>query len=305
MKTTLLSLLALGASTVSAFPSTMRHGHLHSTKRQDYGSGSTNTQWSDNGGSYGIAYDLMADDGSCRSASQIASDVGFFASQGYTLVRTYDVGCDVGALAAAISTQSGMKLFCGINAITNVAGDLGKLVSMVSPYWSVVDTVNIGNEVVNAGAASAGAVVAAIGQARGILGSAGYTGKIVTVDTFVAIMNNPELCTASDYCAANTYAFFDGNVAAEGAGAFVQRMQGLVSAAAGGKQTIITESGWPSCGSSNGAGVPGESQQAAAIASLKAAYASTPSQLVLFQGYNAKYKQPGAFGAEQCWGIYN
>jgi exo-beta-1,3-glucanase (GH17 family) len=304
MKTTLVSLLALGASVASAFPSTMRHGHLHTTKRNDPTYGSNGGSWGQQAAGYGIAYDLMADDGSCRSSSDIQSEVARLASLGYSLIRTYDVGCDVGALAAAIQANPGMKLFAGINSIANVAGDLGKLTSMLSPYWSVVDTINVGNEVVNSGAASADAVVSALGQARGILGSAGYSGKIVAVDTFIAIINNPSICIASDYCAANTHAFFDGNVGPDGAGDFVKRMQQAVSQAAGGKTTIITESGWPSCGTANGAGVPGESQQQSAVASLRAAFTGTESELILFQDQDAKYKQPGPNGAEQCWGIY-
>ena len=301
MKTTLLSLLALTAS-VSAHPSTLRHGHLHSTKRQDYGAGNAASAqpWTDNVG-YGLAYDLMADNGGCRTPAEIQADMASYSAQGITLIRTYDVGCDNGALAAAIQAHPGMKLFAGINTVTNVAGDLGKLVGMLSPYWAVVDTINIGNEQVNNGAASVGQVVAALGQARGILGAAGYTGQIVTVDTFIAIKNNPALCQASDYCAANTHAYFDPNTGADGAGAFVKLMQQQVSAAAGGKRTVITESGWPSCGG-DGART-NEAAQGTAIASLKGAFASDKNNLVLFQDKNALYKKEG--GIEVCFGIFN
>lgn len=300
MKSTLLSLLALGTA-VSAYPSTMHHAHLHSHKRQD----ASAQPWTNYGsGGFGLAYDLMADNGGCRTADQIASEIGQFAAEGYSLIRTYDIGCDVGALAAAISSHPGMKLFAGINGISNVQGDLSKLIGMLSPYWSVVDTINIGNEVVNSGAASAGAVAAAVSQGRGMLSGAGYNGQVVTVDTFVAHLNNPSLASTSDYVCANTYAFFDGGVTAEGAGNFVKTMQGQVANIAGGKRVVVTESGWPKCGNSIGQAVAGVSQQAAAIGSLKAAFASSPSELVLFQSFDAKYKQPGAGGVEQCWGIH-
>ncbi|ETN45794.1 uncharacterized protein HMPREF1541_09627 [Cyphellophora europaea CBS 101466] len=253
--------------------------------------------------SYGIAYDLMADDGSCRSSTQIASDVASMAAQGYKQIRTYDVGCDVGALAAAISQNPGLSLFAGINGISNVQSDLSKLINYLSAHWDVVHTVNIGNEVVNSGAGSASAVASAVAAGRSQLAAAGYSGNVVTVDTFVAMIANPVLCEVSDYCAANAHAFFDGNVDASGAGEFVHRMQGQVSQAAGGKRTVITESGWPSCGAGNGAAQTGTSQQQAAVSSLKAAFQSTPEDLFLFQSYNAVYKHSGANAAEQCWGI--
>lgn len=297
MKTTLFSLLALGASVVSAFPSTMRHGHLHSTKRQD------TQQWSGaNVGGYGIAYDLMADNGGCRQADQIQSEIAQLVSNGYTTFRTYDVGCDNGALAAAIQQHPDCKLIAGILNL-DTAGSLQKLIGMLSPYWAIVDTVYIGNELVNTGAASAGAVAAAVSTARGILNGAGFYGHVVTVDTWVAHRANPTLSSTSDYVAANTYAYFDGGVAAEGAGAWVKNFQGQVAAQLG-KPVRITESGWPHCGNVNGQAVPGYSQQQAAVGSLKAAFADSPSDLILFQSHNAMYKAPGAGGVEQCWGLY-
>lgn len=301
MKSSIMSLLALGA-TVSAFPSTMRHGHMHATKR-DYSQGQSGQQQS--AGGYGLAYDLMADNGACRTAEQISSDVAQLAGEGYSLLRTYDVGCDVGALAAACQ-QSGLKLFAGINSVSNVQGDLSKLIGMVSQYWDVIDTINIGNEQVNSGAASASQVVSAIGQGRSMLQGAGMPSsvKVVTVDTFVAIIANPELCTASDYCAANAHAFFDGNVGPAGAGDFVKRMQQQVSNAAGGKYTRITESGWPSCGNGQGQAVAGKSQQGQAVSSLRQAFSGDASDLIEFQSTNAVYKAPGPNGAEQCWGIH-
>lgn len=63
--------------------------------------------------------------------------------------------------------------------------------------------------------------------------------------------NNIELCTASDFCAINCHAFFDGNTLPEDAGQFVQNWAKQISEAAGGKTTIVTESGWPHQGDPN------------------------------------------------------
>jgi exo-beta-1,3-glucanase (GH17 family) len=70
--------------------------------------------------------------------------------------------------------------------------------------------------------------------------SAGYTGPVVAVDTFIAIYNNPALCDASDYIAANAHAYFDGNVAASGAGAWVSQQAQKLSSICGGKDVLIT-----------------------------------------------------------------
>lgn len=70
--------------------------------------------------------------------------------------------------------------------------------------------------------------------------SAGYTGPVVAVDTFIAIYNNPGLCGASDYVAANAHAYFDGGVAASGAGAWVAEQASKLSSVCGGKGVLIT-----------------------------------------------------------------
>ena len=69
---------------------------------------------------------------------------------------------------------------------------------------------------------------------------AGYTGPVVAVDTFIAIYNNPSLCNASDYIAANAHAYFDGAVAASGAGAWVAQQASKLSSLCGGKDVLIT-----------------------------------------------------------------
>jgi exo-beta-1,3-glucanase (GH17 family) len=63
---------------------------------------------------------------------------------------------------------------------------------------------------------------------------------VVAVDTFIAIYNNPSLCEASDYIAANAHAYFDGNVAASGAGEWVAQQASKLSSVCGGKDVLIT-----------------------------------------------------------------
>jgi exo-beta-1,3-glucanase (GH17 family) len=190
----------------------------------------------------------------------------------------------------------------GIINISNVAGDLNTLISAVGGNWGIIDTVSIGNELVNTGKNTVAEVLAALGAARSQLRGAGFTGSIVTVDTFNAIIDNPVLCLESDFCAANCHAFFNDQVEASGAGAFVLKQAQLVSQAAGGKNTVITESGWPSQGDANGVAVPSLANQQAAIASLKAAFSGN---LFVFDAFNDLWKTngPGTFNAEQWWGI--
>ena len=193
-----------------------------------------------------------------------------------------------------------MKVFLGIINISNVSGDLANMISQVSGDWTDVDTVAIGNECVNQGLASASDVVAALGTARGILTGAGYSGSVVTVDTFNAMISNPELCQNSDYCAANCHAFFDPNTSADGAGDFVYTQAQNVGAAAGGKNVVITESGWPNAGQCNGAACPSPENQQTALSSLKSKFTAN---IFLFTAFDDCWKQPGQYSVEQHWGM--
>ena len=145
-------------------------------------------------------------------------------------------------------------------------------------------------------------VKSAIGRARSALKKRGYNGPVVTVDTMVAMEKNPALCIASDFCAINCHAFFDGNSVASDAGPFVANWVKKVSEAAGGKKTIVTESGWPSQGKPNQKAIPGKPQHEQAIQSLKGSF---PRDLILFSLYNEFWKEnrDDTHEAENYWGI--
>lgn len=105
--------------------------------------------------------------------------------------------------------------------------------------------------------------------------------------------NNIELCTASDFCAINCHAFFDGDTLPEDAGQFVKDWVKQISEAAGGKTVVVSESGWPHQGNPNNKAIPSPENQAAAIASLKAAFGGG-SNLVLYNSYNDLWKSDSA-----------
>ncbi|TKA68405.1 hypothetical protein B0A55_08742 [Friedmanniomyces simplex] len=250
---------------------------------------------------YTLSYSPYNSDQSCKSQDQVNTD--FNVISGYGMIRIYGTDCGQTATVLTAAKAKGMKLFAGVYDVNNVDAEVQLIINAANGDWSDFDTVAIGNEGVNDGRYSVGQVVSAIGTARSMLQAAGYSGKVVTVDTFVAMIANPQLCQASDYAAANCHAFFDGGVTAEDAGQFVLNQAQRVSEACGGKDTMITETGWPSDGETNGQAVPSPENQVAAVHSIRTAFSSN---IVLFSAFNDKWKQNTAstFGAEQYWGIY-
>lgn len=254
------------------------------------------------GAAKGITYSPYSDDGGCKSSSQIKSEIQKLS--GYETIRLYGVDCN--QVDAALSGfASGQKLFAGIFDVDNIESDVETLAKAVKNHggWDVVSTVSIGNELVNAGSATPAQVGKYVSQGRSALKAQGYTGPVVNVDTFIAVINNPDLCEHSDYMAVNAHAFFDGHVSAKEAGDWVLLQLQRVSNACGDKKKVfITETGWPTKGDSNNVAVPSSDNQKSALQSISD---KCGNDVTFFNAYNDMWKQPGPYNAEQYWGVYS
>lgn len=257
-------------------------------------------------GGYGLTYSPYNSDGTCKTADQVLKDFGGFGS-GYSTVRTYGIDCNTVSTVVAAAKAHGMKVFQGIFDISDIAGSVKEIVSAVNGDWSTIHTISVGNELVNSGKSSASAVVDAMSTARTQLRAAGYNGPVVTCDTLVATLANPSLCDNADYCAVNSHPFFDPNTDATNAGTFLTKsIESLKAKLANSSQTVvITETGWPSKGNTNGLAIPSSSNQQTAIAAIKSAFQSAPDGVMLFNPYNMMWKTSSAdqFDAEQWWGF--
>lgn len=262
------------------------------------------TQDSKSDDGIGICYSAYGDNGSCKTLSQVEDE--FSQLTNYTLLRSYGVDCNQVKHMVTAAKAHDKKLFLGVFDLQNLQHELQTLIESVDGSWDLITAVSIGNELVNTGKASPQDVVNAVNSARPTLRDAGFQGPVVTVDTFNAIIAHPELCHASDdFCAANCHAFFDANIQASEAGDYVKTQAERVSAAAGDKRTVITESGWPHEGSANGQATPSEQNQQMAVDSLKAAFADTDGALYLFSAFDTSWKtdSPRTFGTEKYWGV--
>lgn len=250
------------------------------------------------GSGLGVVYSPYNADNSCKSADQVHAD--FSKIQGYHLTRLYGTDCDQVGILVNQSRANSMKVFLGIWDINKIEDEVEIIINSVGDDWSVVDTISVGNELLNKGI-SAESIVAAVERARGLLRNARYQGPVVAVDTWNAILANPSVCQCSDYVAANTHAFFDGNVEAADAGKFVKQAVQRMSDACG-KRVVVTESGWPRQGGANNKAVASPANQQAAIASLKSQFSA---DLILFSAFDDLWKKDfdGSFGCERFWGF--
>lgn len=259
---------------------------------------------------FGISYSPYNADRSCKKQEQVNKDLDRLSD--YSYVRIYGTDCDQTKLVTNAARQHNMQVFGGIYDLTGFPDSLNAFEEAATgpdgkKDWSIFHTIAIGNELVNGGTSSPGDVAKAVNQARSILRGQGYQGPVVTVDTFSVLLKHPELCLASDYCAANCHAFFDATQQPHNAGPYALEQAHSVSEAAGGKRTLITESGWPHAGQANGAAVPSPENQRVAIESLRWSFAHKNDDLVLFTAFDDLWKDDNryTFDAERFWGIHH
>lgn len=254
------------------------------------------------GGAKGVTYSPYSDDGGCKSSSTIASEIAELS--GFNIIRLYGVDCDQVSAVLAAKTSS-QKIFAGIFDMTAISSGVSTLASAVksSGSWDDIYTVSIGNELVNNGEATTSQIQQYVASGRSALTAAGYSGPVVSVDTFIAVINNPALCDYSDYIAVNAHAFFDGGVAADGAGEWVlEQIERVATACGSSKDVLITETGWPSSCTSNGKASCSKSLQQTAISSIKS---SCGNDAILFTAFNDLWKADGSYDCEKYWGIFS
>ncbi|PHH79965.1 hypothetical protein CDD80_3250 [Ophiocordyceps camponoti-rufipedis] len=254
---------------------------------------------------FGISYAPYRTDHQCKSQDDINSDLQQL-SKYYSTVRIYGTDCEqVGKVVQAAKTL-GMKVFAGIWDPKNLDEEVKLLQEGVGDNWDMINFVSVGNELVNSNQATAADMASAVEEARNLLRKAGYNGPVTTVDTFNAYQQNVALGNASDHCTINAHAYFDPTISADNAGQWLKKtVDDVRKTCPQEKKVVVTETGWPTQGNTNGQAIPGVEQQAAALNSMRTLFAQDPSQVYFFSAFNDLWKNPGNLNTEQYWGIDN
>jgi len=167
--------------------------------------------------------------------------------------------------------------------------------------WDLVELIVIGNEAVFSEYASASELATFISSCKSAFSGAGYTGPCTTTEPLNIWQENIEVfCEVVDVVGCNIHPFFNSDVTADQAGDFVASQLAIVDSLCSGKYGINLETGWPSAGTCNGVACPGADTQATAVQKISEA---AGGKSVMFSFVNDYWKEPGAFGCEQSWGI--
>ena len=261
--------------------------------------GSSGSQWC-------MTYSPYTASGDCKTASAVSSDIAAIASKGFSSIRLYSTDCSGLAHVGSAASSHGLKIILGIfiseTGISAAEEQIDEIIqwSKEGEGFTGVEMIVVGNEAVFNGYASASDLAAFITKCKAAFAAAGYTGPITTTEPINVLQEHGStLCPVLDAAAANIHPFFNADVAAANAGAFVAQELALLEKICPGLEAYNLETGWPSAGQTNGEACPGEEEQRVAIASIKE---HVGGKSAFFSFENDLWKSEGEFAVEQSWG---
>ncbi|TAQ86054.1 hypothetical protein B7494_g5633 [Chlorociboria aeruginascens] len=268
-----------------------------SSSSSSSGLGNSGNQWA-------ISYTpYNGETGACLDQATVSADIAKIAAAGFETVRIYSTDCSALEFVGSACQASGLKIILGVFISNTGCSAATEQVEAIASWaqWNIVELIVFGNEAIFSGYTTGAELAGYIGQWKGTLSAAGYTGPCTTTEPLNVLQENTgTLCEAVDVVGANIHAYFNADTVASDAGPFVQSQLSIVDSLCPGKTGINLECGWPSSGDCNGVACPGTSQQKTAIDSVMAAVGG---KSVLFSYQNDYWKEIGSCGCEQSWGI--
>lgn len=253
-----------------------------------------------------IVYSPYADNGGCKAADDINSDLELIASKGIKKIRSY--GTDCGSLTTVLlkCKELGITVNQGVwmsqDGVDSVDDQILDVISYGQENgWDIFDLITIGNEAINSGYVTLDELIPKLNSVKSQLQSAGYNGYVTTSEPPITFIKYPTLCTEAniDIVGINPHSYFNANISPAKAGSYITSQQSQVAALCDGKSVWITETGYPSQGDTLGLNTPSAENQEIAIASIIEA---TGGDVTILTTYNDFWKDPGPYGIEQYFG---
>ena len=255
-----------------------------------------------------IAYSPYANDGGCKDDSTIESDLELISSKGINKIRVYGTDCGLYDTIIPKAKDLEMKINQGFYisdaGVDSIDDSVSEFIDWGSENgYDVFDFITVGNEAINSNFCSVSDLINKIKSVKSKLQDAGYKGKVTTSEPPAIFTTNPSLCKDSniDFAGINPHSYFNTVIGAKLAGWYVTSEQSLVSKACD-MDVVITETGYPHKGNSNGDNYPSAKNQEIAIESIME---KTNGQVTILSTFDDMWKHPGPHDIEQYFGAIN
>ena len=123
---------------------------------------------------------------------------------------------------------------------------------------------------------------------------------VTTSDSVDVLMANPSVRRACNLLMPNCYPFWGGANISSAAQSFIQSITALMGVS-GGKQVLVSETGWPTGGGKYGNAVTGEAEAAAYYEAVREWSLETGTQILYFSSADEPWKTESGFGPH--WGF--
>lgn len=208
---------------------------------------------------------------------------------------------DGNELIPKIAREKGLKTMVGAWLGTDKAkndAEIAQLISLAKD--GLVDIAVVGNEVLLRNELTKDEVLDYLKVVKQALPNV----PVSYVDTYFLLSQQPEIVANCDLILANCYPFWEGcNI--DQAPVYLQKMYETIKKAAGGKEVIITETGWPDSGEKMQAAIPSpENSMKYLIASNEWAQKEDIA-LFTFSSFDEPWKVHHEGEVGQSWGIWN
>jgi exo-beta-1,3-glucanase (GH17 family) len=248
--------------------------------------------------------------GDCKSAAQVLADLKAIKEKGFTTIRVYSTDCNTLEHVGAACEELKLKMIIGVfireKGCESSKGYIAEQITAITTWakWGLVELIVVGNECLHNNLCTPDALKQLIIDVKSACTAKGYTGPFTTaetVDQWQKTSTKEAICGVIDLVGGQIHPYFNAETTPEGAGKFVAGQLAILegSAICGTKDAINLECGWPSAGHCNGLACPGSTEQATAIASIKAAIGW---KVVFFSFTNDAWKADGNCGCEKYWG---
>jgi GPH family glycoside/pentoside/hexuronide:cation symporter len=250
--------------------------------------------------------------GLCFSPYEESQDIGDALSKAQ-IARRMEIVAPYTKWIRSFSTLEGNELIPGVaksNGLKSIVGawigydkeaNEREISALIKLGQNInLDIVAVGNEAILRGDLTEEDVIAYINRVRKALPNV----QVGYADAYFQFVERPKLVQACDVILANCYPFWEG-CSVENAATYLQQMYAVLQGVAQGKRIIISETGWPSDGSSIKSAVPSKLNAMKYFINIHEWQKTNNIELFYFSSFDESWKihQEGDVGAR--WGIWD
>jgi exo-beta-1,3-glucanase (GH17 family) len=203
--------------------------------------------------------------------------------------------------AGRVAHEKGLKVAASAWLSSDLAANNQEISNLINASKDGdVDLAIVGSEVLLRGDLSESQLIGYINRVKGEVPEI----QVTTADVYGEILSHPAVVSAVDVVLVNYYPYWEG-IGVDHAVAAIHGWHQLVTAKAGGKPVIVSETGWPSCGNQIGDAMPSPENASLYFMNFVSWARANNVSYFYFEAFDESWKAAYEGPQGACWGIWN